>query len=103
MPIYEYVILNNDGSEGETFEVLQKIADAPLKKHPQSGKPVRRIMSSPSVKKQYSGGPIKGDTSNKNLERLGFTKYQKSKAGTYEKILGDGPDIVKRGQQSGEH
>ena len=99
MPLYEYVILNNDGSEGETFEVLQKIADPPLKKHPQSGKPVKRIMSSPSVKKQYSGGPIKGDISNKNLEKLGFTKYQKSKTGTYEKILGDGPDIVKRGAE----
>jgi predicted nucleic acid-binding Zn ribbon protein len=99
MPLYEYVVLNADGSDGETLEVLQRIADAPLKKHPQSGQPVRRIMSPPSVKKQYSGGPIKGDTSNKNLERLGFTKYQKSKAGTYEKILGDGPDLIKRGQE----
>ena len=34
MPLYEYVILNDDGSEGETFEVLQKISDPPLKKHP---------------------------------------------------------------------
>ena len=99
MPLYEYVILNDDGSEGESFEVLQKIADPPLKKHPQSGQPVRRIMSSPSVKKPYSGGPITGDTSNKNLERLGFTKYQKSKTGTYEKILGEGPDLIKRGDE----
>ena len=99
MPLYEYVILNDDGSEGETFEVLQKIADPPLKRHPESGQPVRRIMSSPSVKKPYSGGPIKGDISNKNLEKLGFTKYQKSKTGTYEIILGDGPDIVKRGAE----
>ena len=99
MPLYEYVILNDDGSDGSTFEVLQRIADAPLKKHPETGQRVRRIMSPPSVKKQYSGGPIKEDTSNKNLERLGFTKYQQSKAVTYEKVLGDGPDIVKRGPQ----
>ena len=96
MPLYEYVILNDDGSEGETFEVLQRISDPPLKKHPQTNQKVRRIMSAPSVKKQYSGGKITGDTSNKNLERLGFTKYQKSKAGTYEKVWGTGPDLIKR-------
>ena len=97
MPLYEYVVINDDGSAGETFEVLQKIADPPLKKHPETGKPVQRVMSASSVKKKYSGGPIRGDTSNKNLERLGFTKYQKSKQGTYEKILGDGPELIKRG------
>jgi predicted nucleic acid-binding Zn ribbon protein len=96
MPLYEYVILNEDGTVGETFEVLQRISDPPLKKHPQTGQKVSRIMSAPSVKKAYSGGPIRGDTSNKNLERLGFTKYQKSKTGTYEKILGSGPDLIKR-------
>jgi predicted nucleic acid-binding Zn ribbon protein len=97
MPLYEYVIFNDDGSEAGTLEVLQRISDPPLKKHPETGQKVQRIMAAPSVKKKYSGGPIRGDTSNKNLERLGFTKYQKSKTGTYEKILGDGPDLVKRG------
>lgn len=96
MPLYEYVILNPDGTEGETFEVLQRISDPPLKKHPETNQKVRRIMSSPSVKKSYRGGKITGDTSNKNLEKLGFTKYQKSKAGTYEKVLGSGPDLIKR-------
>lgn len=98
MPLYEYVIINNDGSEGETFEVLQRIGDPPLKKHPQTGQKVQRIMSAPNAKKRYSGGPIKGDISNKNLEKLGFTKYQKSKEGTYEKVLGTGPDLIKRGE-----
>lgn len=97
MPLYEYVIFDSDGSEVGTLEVLQRISDPPLKKHPETGQKVQRVMAAPSVKKKYSGGPIRGDTSNKNLERLGFTKYQKSKAGTYEKILGDGPDLIKRG------
>ncbi len=96
MPLYEYVILNADGSHGETFEVLQRIADPPLKKHPQTGQKVQKIMAAPSVKKKYSGGPITGDISNKSLERQGFTKYQKSKTGTYEKVLGTGPDLIKR-------
>ncbi len=99
MPLYESVIFNDDGPQGETFEVLQRISEPPLKKHPQSGQKVQRIMAAPSVKKKYSGGPITGDTSDKNLDRLGFTKYKKSKVGTYEKILGDGPDLIKRGAE----
>lgn len=96
MPLYEYVIVNDDGSEGETFEVLQKISDPLLTRHPTTGQKIRRIMSAPSVKKPYSGGPIRGDISDKNLERLGFTKYQKSKEGTYEKVLGNGPDLIRK-------
>jgi predicted nucleic acid-binding Zn ribbon protein len=99
MPLYEYVILNEDGSEGETFEVLQKISDPPLKTHPQTGQRVQRVMAAPSVKKKYSGGPIRGDISDKNLERLGFTKYQKTKSGQYEKVLGSGPDLIRRGEE----
>jgi predicted nucleic acid-binding Zn ribbon protein len=99
MPLYEYVIHNDDGSEGETFEVLQRISDPPLKKHPQTGQKVHRIMAAPSVKKKYSGGPIRGDISDKGLERQGFTKYQKSKNGTYEKDFGTGPDLIKRGSE----
>ena len=99
MPLYEYVIHNADGSEGETFEVLQRIGDPPLKKHPQTGQKVHRIMAAPSVKKKYSGGPIRGDISDKGLERQGFTKYQKSKDGTYEKVVGSGPDLIKRDAQ----
>ena len=96
MPLYEYVILKPDGSDGETFEVLQKISDPPLKKQPETGLKCRRIMAAPSVKKKYSGGKITGDISDKSLERQGFTKYQKSKTGTYEKVLGTGPDLIKR-------
>lgn len=96
MPLYEYVIHNPDGSAGETFEVLQRISDPPLKKHPETGLKCHRIMAAPSVKKKYSGGKITGDISNKSLERQGFTKYQKSKTGTYEKVLGTGPDLIKR-------
>ena len=96
MPLYEYVTLNPDGSEGETFEVLQKISEPPLKKHPQTGQKVLRILSAFSAKKPR-GGPIRGDTSNKNLEKLGFTKYQKTKTGKYEKILGDGPELITKG------
>lgn len=95
MPLYEYAVINDDGSHGEVFEVLQKFGEAPLTTHPESGRPVERIISVASVPRP-TGGPIKGDISNRNLEKLGFTKYQKSSTGKYEKVLGDGPDLIKR-------
>lgn len=95
MPLYEYVVINEDGSHGEVFEVLQRIGEPVLEKHPESGRPVERLISAARVPKP-SGGPIKGDISNKNLEAMGFTKYQKTQTGKYEKVLGDGPDLIKR-------
>ena len=96
MPLYEYVVVNSDGSHGEVFEVLQRIGEPALTKHPDSGLPVERLISAASVPRSHSG-PIKGDISNKNLEKLGFTKYQKTETGKYEKVLGDGPNLINRG------
>jgi predicted nucleic acid-binding Zn ribbon protein len=95
MPIYEYVVINEDGSHGEVFEVMQRIGEPVLATQPESGKPVERLISAASVPRA-SGGPIKGDISNRNLEKLGFTKYQKTQTGKYEKVLGDGPALINR-------
>lgn len=43
MPLYVYEVVLADGSGGEQFEVFQKMADDPLAKHPETGKPVRRV------------------------------------------------------------
>ena len=45
MPIYVYEVITTDGQEGETFEVLQKISDPPLTKHPETGEPIRRVIT----------------------------------------------------------
>lgn len=95
MPLYEYAVVNPDGSHGETIEVLQRLGEPPLKKHPETGLPVERLISAASVPRPPAER-IKGDISNKSLERQGFTKYQKTKTGTYEKILGDGPDLIRK-------
>jgi predicted nucleic acid-binding Zn ribbon protein len=95
MPLYEYAVINEDGSRGEVFEVLQRIGEPQLTVHPDTGQPVERLISAASVPRP-AGGPIKGDISNRSLEKLGFTKYQKSSKGKYEKVLGDGPDLIKR-------
>lgn len=51
MPIYVYETIRADGKAGQRFEVLQNISDRPLKKHPKTGKPVRRVFAAASLPK----------------------------------------------------
>lgn len=45
MPIYVYeTIPQKDTEQPEFFEVKQSMHDAPLTVHPESGKPVRRVI-----------------------------------------------------------
>jgi predicted nucleic acid-binding Zn ribbon protein len=37
MPLYVYQVIEADGSDGEVFEVLQRISEAPLTVHPDNG------------------------------------------------------------------
>jgi len=96
MPTYVYAVINPDGSDGETFEVVQKMSDAPLAKHPDTGEPVRRVPQRPIVPGKGSDWHTKKLLSNKNLDALGFTKYEKSGDGVYEKKAGKGPDVIQR-------
>jgi predicted nucleic acid-binding Zn ribbon protein len=88
MPTYVYQVINDDGSDGEVFEVVQRMSEPALTRHPESGKPVRRIPQAPAVN-------TKGDMlSNKNLDRLGFTKYERAGDGQFEKKAGGGPNVI---------
>lgn len=91
MPTYRYAIVNPDGSDGEIFEVFQRLSDAALTTHPESGLPVRRVPVAP----QFQTTTERAKLSNKNLDRLGFTKYEKSDKGIYEKKAGQGPDVLR--------
>jgi hypothetical protein len=90
MPLYVYQVIEAEGSEGEVFEVLQDMAEPPLTHHPENGKPVQRLLGTPSAMRRWSPGKI----SNQNLDRLGFTKYERSGKGTYEKTAGAGPRVI---------
>ena len=94
MPTYVYQVINDDGSDGETFEIVQRMADAALTKHPQTGKAVRRVPQAPIIPGEWSDHSTKQKLSDKNLDRLGFTKYQRSGDGTYEKKAGKGPNAI---------
>lgn len=95
MPFYLYEVIAGDGP-GERFEIFQKINDPALEKHPDTGKPVRRIICAPAVPRQNSDRAAKENIADDNrLEKLGFTKYVKTKKG-YEKRAGQGPDVISR-------
>jgi len=95
MPIYVYEVLREDNQDGEQFEIFQKFEDAPLTEHPETGAPVRRIITAPNIGGSWSdaamGQSVKDD---KKLDKLGFTKYVKSGDGYYEKRAGKGPDVI---------
>jgi predicted nucleic acid-binding Zn ribbon protein len=96
MPIYAYETITKDGSPGEVFEVMQKIGDAPLEKHPETGEPVRRRISTPNVTLQYTERATNNLLKdNKKLESLGFTKYERSGKGVMERKAGTaGPKVI---------
>ena len=96
MPLYVYEVVLPDGTGGEQFEVLQKMSDAALTKHPETGEPVRRLFGEPNAPRAWTDSLGKSKLSDKNLASKGFTKYVKSDKGTYEKTAGDGPKKLKR-------
>ena len=95
MPTYIYqVITEDDDDSGAIFEVMQPMSEAALTKHPETGEPVRRIPAVPNLPGTWSDAATKSKLSDKNLDRLGFTKYQRAGDGTYEKRAGKGPDMI---------
>ncbi|MDR2982768.1 MAG: hypothetical protein LBV12_11035 [Puniceicoccales bacterium] len=99
MPIYVYQIINPDGTEGEVFEIEQSLSDEALTTHPVTGQPVRRVFQPPNISGQYGERLIREQVTNAdNLERLGFTRYQRDKiSGVYYKTSGrhlKAPEVI---------
>lgn len=96
MPTYVYEILDKKGEgTGKTFEIVQSIKEDALKKHPETGEPVRRVPQAPMIAGNWSDLKGKGKLSNQNLERLGFTKYERKGKGYMERVAGkEGPKSI---------
>jgi hypothetical protein len=95
MPTYVYEVITGDDEPGQMFEVEQRMSDEPLKKHPTTGQPVRRVIQPPNLPSRYTSMHEKSKMSNKNLDRLGFTKYEKTSDGQYTRTAGkDGPKTL---------
>ncbi len=97
MPIYVYEVIVDDDSEGEIFEIEQPMTAEPLSKHPLTGEPVRRIYLPPNISKKYTPWQTANKLENKNVEKAGFTKYERDKlTGTYHRVAGkEGPSKFK--------
>jgi len=102
MPTYVYQEILPDGSEGETFEFVQHMSDTALKEHPKTGNPVRKVYHAPNVSNKYTEGATKSKLSNENVEKHGFTRYERDKVtGRYNKTAGkdrNAPDVVDANQ-----
>jgi hypothetical protein len=96
MPTYVYEVLKKNGEgTGRLFEYVQSMKDEALKVHPDTGEPVRRIIQPPNIAGNWSPLKTKGKLSNENLERLGFTKYERKGKGYMERTAGKaGPKCI---------
>lgn len=93
MPIYRYAVVSDDPEERVVFEVMQRISDAPLTVHPETGQPVRRVITAPSTVRMGRGDVM----SSANIAKNGFTKYEKTGDGTYTRTAGNkGPATIQR-------
>jgi predicted nucleic acid-binding Zn ribbon protein len=96
MPIYDYELLDDAGKPtGKTFEFFQSMKDKPLTRHPDTKQPCRRAIVAPAIAGKWSDTKGKAALSNKNLERLGFTKYERKGQGYMERTAGtEGPRSI---------
>lgn len=94
MPIYVYEYLDERGEgTGECFEIVQPMTEDALTEH--EGRPVHRVPQAPNIAGKWSDMKSKGQLSNENLERLGFTKYQRTGDGEMTRVAGkEGPDKI---------
>lgn len=90
MPIYVYEVITGDEDEGQVFEVVQRMADPPLKKHPTTGQPVRRVIQAPNLPSKWTDRQAKKTLSNENVAAQGFTRYEKTGDGEYHRTAGKG-------------
>lgn len=98
MPTYVYQIVLPDGSGGEVFEVNQGMNEPALKVHPESGQPVRKLITLPNLGLRHSEGATRSRLENKSVEKAGFTKYVRDKSsGDYHRVAGkEGPSVINR-------
>ncbi|MCC5840107.1 MAG: hypothetical protein JJT96_08285 [Opitutales bacterium] len=96
MPVYVYETILPDNRGGERFEMIQSMNEPALTAHPLTGEPVRRVIQPPNIASKYTPGQTRARLDNKNVEKAGFTKYERDKVtGRYHKVAGkQGPSTL---------
>lgn len=94
MPVYTYRIVNEDGSKGDYFEIDQSMSEPTLETHPETGEKVVKVMRAPNLGIKHTAGGTEKKLDNKNVEKAGFTKYEKDKlTGKYHKTAGTNKNL----------
>lgn len=97
MPIYMYEVVTDDPNEYETFEVLQDIDEPAVERHPDTGLPVRRIITAPAVVGTSSSQRERNVLSAGNIAAKGFSRYERVGNGTYARTAGhQGPKSFRK-------
>ena len=92
MPLYDYAPKSGKCTKCRgRFEVVQKISEPKLRRCPECGKPVERLVSAAAVHGKYS------TRSDSKLKDLGLTKYVKTSDGSYARTVGGaGPKLIRK-------
>ena len=94
MPVFQYVVLNGKEPQ-EIIEIEQGLFDHPLKFHPITKEPIRKMVSSPTLSLRHSDANDKRILSEDNLKKNGFSLYHKDHSdGIYTKKTGGGPESL---------
>ena len=88
MPIYVYETMPADGAEPTRFEVMQRMSEPALTEHPETGEPVRRVITAPALALKHSTRRERDVLSSENLSRHGFSRYERAGDKTYERTGG---------------
>jgi putative FmdB family regulatory protein len=88
MPIYEYEPVDHDCVMcPNRLGVLQEITDEPLNYCPDCGLSVRRVVSRVSFNLREANPA-------EHAAKRGFTTWKRSGEGTWEKVAGDGANVI---------
>lgn len=88
MPVYEYEPDDRDClmCDGRV-DVIQGINEEPLKYCPWCGLEVKRVVSKVTFK-------MAGAAPDDKASRKGFTTFRRAEKGVWEKVSGEGPDVL---------
>jgi predicted nucleic acid-binding Zn ribbon protein len=87
MPIYSYQIVTPAG-DGAIIEIFQPLESLPLTRHPDTGVPLRKLITAPNLPLKHGSSAEKTKLSDANVARHGFTKYVREGKGRYVKTAG---------------
>ena len=96
MPVYQYKVLDSK-IEDEIIEIEQEIGAKELLFHPITGETIKKIITANSLTLSHSSSREKASLEKGNLEKNGFTVFQKDNSNPlkYNRTAGNqGPEEI---------